>query len=228
MILSPTCNRPPGRQLRASFLFPDPETPDVELEGCCRRPRDPFHDELVRRDDPLAGVADFAVPRPAPDSWDAVQRQPPIGELDEDEETETFGGHGGDLSVMTHDKPGSPGSGRSTSVNPKGQVQAGVRIGPALRPFRCSKVLSIGEPSFWLSRSARGTPTMPAERCSGRACGTSRRPWSQHGLWNGASLIVTPENASTGRPHSAHALALSAIRRPSLPSTLVHGAGPES
>jgi hypothetical protein len=93
-----------GGQLRPSLALPDPKTSHVELQRTFAAGQgDPLDDELVLRDDDLAGVADFTVARPAPDPRDTVQRQPTIGQFAQDEETETILVHG-DLSGWRTDE----------------------------------------------------------------------------------------------------------------------------
>ena len=70
-------------QARPAFSFPHPKTSDVELERPLAAGQgDPFHDELVLRDDLFAGVAGTSpFPGPPPDPRDAVQGQRPSASL---------------------------------------------------------------------------------------------------------------------------------------------------
>jgi hypothetical protein len=61
---------------------------DVELQRRLAVEGDAFHDERGLRDDVLTGVADRALARTAPEARDAVVRQPSVGELLSNEETE--------------------------------------------------------------------------------------------------------------------------------------------
>ena len=61
-------------------------------------------DELFLRDDGLAAITNLAIAWPAPDTGDAVDRQPTISELAQDEETARVEHHGGDLSVTTREE----------------------------------------------------------------------------------------------------------------------------
>jgi hypothetical protein len=55
---------------------------------------DPFHQQLVLREDRVAGVACFAVAWTSPNPLDAVMRQATVLELVPDEEANRFAFHG--------------------------------------------------------------------------------------------------------------------------------------
>ena len=82
-------------------MIPDLETSDVQLKGPpAKFQRDPFHQQLVLREDRVAGVAFFAVAWTTPNPSDAVMRQAPVSELASDEETEGLWVHGsGSFSI---------------------------------------------------------------------------------------------------------------------------------
>ena len=72
-------------------MIPDLEASNVQLKGLpAEVQRDPLHQQLVPREDRLAGVARFAVARTTPDPGDAVVRQAPVPDLALDEKTEGF------------------------------------------------------------------------------------------------------------------------------------------
>jgi hypothetical protein len=57
-------------------VVPDLETSDVELKGpLAEIQREPFHQQLVPREDRVAGIAHFAVAWTTPNPFDAVVRQ---------------------------------------------------------------------------------------------------------------------------------------------------------
>jgi hypothetical protein len=69
---------------------------DVKLNGSPTKiQRGPFHQQLVLREDRVAGVARFAVAWTAPNRSDAVMRQAPVLDLVPDETTERFLVHSG-------------------------------------------------------------------------------------------------------------------------------------
>jgi len=77
-------------------VIPDLETSDVQLKGPpAKVQRDPFHQQLVLREDRVAGVARFAVAWTTQNPSDAVMRQAPVSEPTQDEKTERFLVHGG-------------------------------------------------------------------------------------------------------------------------------------
>ncbi len=81
----------------ASFVIPELETSDVQLNGPPTKvQRDPFHQRLLLREDRVAGVARFPVAWATPDPSDAVLRQETVLELASDEKSERFLVHTGD------------------------------------------------------------------------------------------------------------------------------------
>src|SRR2546428_12461824 len=111
---------------RRAFRDPRPETSDVQLKGPpAGVHRDPFHNQLVLREDRVAGVARFPVAGTTPNPFDAVMRQAPVLDLASDEETERFLVHGG-LAGSSGRKhtPNSPGSRRPGTPTHEAGVQA--------------------------------------------------------------------------------------------------------
>jgi len=81
-------------------VIPDLETSDVQLKGpLAKVQRDPFHQQLVLREDRVADVARFAIAWTTPDPSDAVMRQTTVLELASDEKTERFLVHSGLISI---------------------------------------------------------------------------------------------------------------------------------
>src|SRR5512132_707347 len=80
----------------APFVLPDLKTSNVQLKGPSAKVQcDPFHQQLVPREDRVAGFARFAVAWITPDPFDALMRQAPILELTSDEGAEGFLVHSG-------------------------------------------------------------------------------------------------------------------------------------
>ena len=80
----------------APFVIPDLKTSNVQLKGPSAKVQcDPFHQQLVPREDRVAGFASFAVAWTTPDPFDALMRQAPVLELTSDEAAEGFLVHSG-------------------------------------------------------------------------------------------------------------------------------------
>lgn len=63
----------------APLVIPHVETSDVQLKGLPTKvEREPFHQQLMTRENHAAGVARFAVAWTTPDPFDAVVRQAPV------------------------------------------------------------------------------------------------------------------------------------------------------
>jgi hypothetical protein len=72
-------------------VIPDLETSDVELKGPpAEIQREPFHQQLVPRDDRVAGIAHFAVAWTTPNLFDAVMWQAMVMDSASDEEAKSF------------------------------------------------------------------------------------------------------------------------------------------
>ena len=72
-------------------MIPDLKTSDVQPKGPpAKAQRDPFHQQLVLREDRVAGLARFAVAWTTPNPFDALMRQAPVLELVPDEAAEGF------------------------------------------------------------------------------------------------------------------------------------------
>ena len=66
----------------APFVIPHLETSDVQLKGPpAKVQRHPLHQQLVLREDRVAGVARFAVAWTTPHPFEAVMRQAPVLQL---------------------------------------------------------------------------------------------------------------------------------------------------
>jgi len=77
-------------------VIPDLETADVQQKGpSAKVQRDPFHQQLVLREDRVAGVARFAAAWTTPKPSDTVMWQAPVPDLALDEKTERFLVHSG-------------------------------------------------------------------------------------------------------------------------------------
>ena len=75
----------------APFVIPDLKTSNVQLKGPSAKVQcDPFHQQLVPREDRVAGVACFTVAWITPNPFDALMRQAPVLELASDEAAEGF------------------------------------------------------------------------------------------------------------------------------------------
>ena len=104
----------------APLVIPHLETSDVQLKGLpAQIQRDPLHQQLVHRDDCVAGVARFAGTGTTRNPSDAVMRQAPVLELASDDKTERFLVHrascaGGHPSRARTPTPQSSGRGCGT------------------------------------------------------------------------------------------------------------------
>ena len=88
-------------------MIPHLETSDVQLKGLpAQIQRDPFHQELVHRDDCVAGVARFAGAGTTRNPSDAIMRQAPVLELAPDEKTERFLVHRANRASRAGGHPG--------------------------------------------------------------------------------------------------------------------------
>jgi hypothetical protein len=94
------------------FVVPELETADVQLKGLpAKVQRDSFHQQLVHREDRIAGVARFAGAGTTPNLFDAVMRQTPVPDLASDEKTERLLVHSGLTGSSDREHtPNSPGS----------------------------------------------------------------------------------------------------------------------
>src|SRR5437870_2223359 len=113
----------PARLGGAPFVIPDLETSDVQQKGpSAKVQRDPFHQQLVLREDRVAGVARFAAAWTTPKPSDTVMWQAPVPDLALDEKTERFLVHGG-LPGSNRPRTSARLTGVSTpgGVYPKGQ-----------------------------------------------------------------------------------------------------------
>ena len=80
----------------APFVVPKLETSDVELKAPpAKSQRDSFHQQLLLREDRVAGVARLAVAWTAPNPSDAGMRQAPVLDLASDQKAERFRFHSG-------------------------------------------------------------------------------------------------------------------------------------
>jgi hypothetical protein len=85
-----------ARLRSAPFVIPDLKTSNVQLKGPAAKVQcDPFHQQLVPREDRVAGVACFTVAWITPNPFDALIRQAPVLELASDEAAEGFLVHSG-------------------------------------------------------------------------------------------------------------------------------------
>jgi len=101
------------------------EASDVHLQWLLAgHQRDALHDELEVRDRRLAHIAGLPIAGATPDSGNAVERKPPIGELFVDETAEDVRIHDDGLSLMPEHARFTPGSTLAPASTHKPKVKA--------------------------------------------------------------------------------------------------------
>src|SRR5438132_6184393 len=115
----------PARLGGAPFVIPDLETADVQQKGpSAKVQRDPFHQQLVLREDRVAGVARFAAAWTTRKPSDTVMWQAPVPDLALDEKTERFLVHSGLAGSGGRERtPNSPGSRRPEAPTRKARCR---------------------------------------------------------------------------------------------------------